>query len=162
PAEELIVKRAQADRPAEELGPEIRIEPRVLLLEERRLSAAMIDEVSRQGEVTLVARGVIKLHQPEFDLLVPRLPFALTRTKHGIKMIGVLDCDVQESAFAGRLIVSNGRFVHMAGTEHLVAECQEFPAALRIDKLKVRVEIAVLHLGGADGRDGLFYLRCEL
>jgi len=92
------------------------------------LLAPAVDEGLRQAEIALVTRAQRKLHEREFDALVPGLPLASAGAERSLEAVCVLDGDIEEHALPGGFKVGHSGLKEVAGVEVLVAEGEISPA----------------------------------
>ena len=85
---------------------------------------------SRQVAIALIVGGTIEFHQCEFDFRVAAVAafLAFIGPKGGGDMVGVAAEAVEKFAFAGAVVVSDGRLHQMAGTVELMHVAEVAPA----------------------------------
>lgn len=97
-------------------------------------------------------RGVIELHQRQFDFGVPAIaaPLVPFAPEGGIDVVGITAQCIQQLALASGLVVCDSTFDQMAGAVQLVPIAQIPPAHLGLGDDEMGVEITIWLLGVDD------------
>jgi hypothetical protein len=86
-----------------------------------------VQEELGQVEVGLFPRHAIELSQADLDLLVARDVAQFAGSEGPDEEVGILDGDVKEGAFAGRLKMCDGGLEHVPRIVELVAAAEIIP-----------------------------------
>ena len=133
------------------------------------LLASNVEKELGQIEILLVARRSVEPCQAHFDDLVPGRFAELVGPEDRREIVGVLDRDIEERPLAGRLVMGNGRFVHVARVVEFVAMVEFLPTLVAKPLFQVLrvvgsacVEIAVVLLGPGDRGDQIVDVLVQL
>ncbi|OPZ76999.1 MAG: hypothetical protein BWY77_01778 [bacterium ADurb.Bin431] len=124
------------------------------------LFAADFEQKTGGLKILFLRGDAVEFGQSHFDNLMAGGRLGTAGAEGGADEVGVLEGDLEEIAFAGRLVMGHGGFIEMTHVVELVAHVELRPALLAGPLLQIGgvvgaggVEIAILLLGGGDEAD---------